>query len=164
MTDKTTFKASLTLDKPLTREQIAYIQKFATTRRVRRKEKLTATRPDALRHAVNLPAGSQGAFFVGETGELGEDISFDVLNSNEAPSGQPDIWCPWSVDNDGHHLIVSVDNKNYLYIMDWLKYIIQHFIQPWGLLLNGEIEFQPLHSTNFQTISVKNNVIEAHKN
>jgi hypothetical protein len=137
----TDFSGEFTLSPALSEAQVAYLKKFNETRRVTRDAAKTELRPDPLRAAVGLPVGPQGAFFVGETGFMGQNRSGDVTDGNRAPEGQPGLWCQWTPSDDGLVLAWDGGEKFYSYV-EWLEYLIEHFLTPWGIEITGEVEWE----------------------
>jgi hypothetical protein len=136
----TDFEGQFNLDKPLTAEHSAYLTAFAQTRRMQRNPELTAKMPDPVREAVGLPLGEQGEYFVGGTGMMGQDRTPDVTN-DRPPMDQPFLWCQWTPTEDGTAIEWDGGEKFYSYI-EWIQYLIQHFLAPWGYILNGTVEWQ----------------------
>lgn len=54
---------------------------------------------------------------------------------------KPGFWCQWVPSEDGHAIEWDQGEKFYEYI-DWLKYIIENFMKPNGIVLNGEVRFR----------------------
>ena len=50
----------------------------------------------------------------------------------------PDYYCQWDPIKDGSGLEWDGNEKFHRYV-EWLKYLITHFFQPWGLTLNGSV-------------------------
>lgn len=127
------------LDRTLDPEQFEYLKKFSRTRRMKRNPELTEKRVDnARRGSVNLPVGPDGCYFVGETGYAGQDTGEDVVESNRPPEGQPGLWCQWTPCEDAKGLEWDQGEKFY-HEAEWLEYLIQHFLKPWGYELNGTV-------------------------
>ena len=51
---------------------------------------------------------------------------------------QPGLWCQWKPDDLGNQLVWDEGEKFYSYI-EWLDYLLAHFLIPWGYTLNGEV-------------------------
>lgn len=151
----TDFKGHFKLDKNLSTAHANYLLAFAYTRRVKRKgwKKLS----DPIREAVGLPPGVEGGYYVGSCadGNWGQNATPDVIDNNVPPKGQPGLWCQWTPGIDGHPKRYPVPpedleglnsicwdggEKFYNYV-EWLEYIISHFLGPWGYFLNGEVEW-----------------------
>lgn len=71
---------------------------------------------------------------------------------------QPGLWCHWIISEDGTKLKWNEAEKFYYYI-EWLKYLINHFFEPWGIKLNGEIEWQGEDPDDFGKIIVTDNIV-----
>lgn len=141
----TDFTGRFNLDKALTPEHAAYLAAFAGTRRMARTASKTAQREDPVRVAAKLGVGPGGGYFVGEGGfrGQGEDLSAsweDVTNSNGPPSGQPGLWCQWVPTEDLLGIEWDGGEKFYGY-QEWLTYLIEHFLKPWGYVLNGSVGY-----------------------
>ena len=156
----TNFNGRIKLDRKLTPEQAAYLRKFAETRRMKRDARITAGRPDPIRHAVGLPTGIEGEFFVGADGSFGQEMrdAPGLLDANTPPQTQPGLWCQWTVSDDQQGIEWDEGEKFYAYAA-WLSYIIENFLKPWGYTANGEIHWQGENSNDSGTILVVNNKI-----
>lgn len=137
----TDFYGEFKLDRPLTPEQRTYLNAFNQTRRMKRDPAKTERRPDPVRVAVGLPIGPEGAYFVGAGEFHGQENTDDVISFNDPPSGQPGLWCQWVPNEDGTAIEWDQGEKFYDY-QEWLVYLIDHFLKPWGYTLNGVVEFQ----------------------
>jgi len=73
-------------------------------------------------------------------------------------SGVPSYWCQWVPTDDGKAIHWDGVEKFYEY-EDWLLYIIEHFIAPWGCKLNGEVEWAGEDSEDLGRLVVKDNVL-----
>lgn len=128
--------------------------------------------------------GKEGAYFIGGTGMCGQDFDETVIDGNTPPgqlsysgweksyaeffqeeqkminSGecQPGLWCQWIINED-NELEWDGGEKFYEYT-NWLKYLIKNFFEPWGVFLNGEIEWQGEDRDDFGKIIVVDNEVE----
>lgn len=157
---QTDFSGSFELDAPLTAAQVAYLKAFATTRRMKRNATIAETFPDPVREAVGLPIGNEGGYYVGDTENYGQRTDASVLGSNDPPAGQPGLWCQWVPSDDGTEIAWDEGEKFYDYT-EWLKYIVEHFLKPWGRSVSGKVEWRGEDSDNRGTIYAKDNQIEA---
>lgn len=155
----TDFSGQFDLNKPLTVAHKNYLEKFAETRRMKRNPDLTDLRDDPLRKEANLPIGVEGGYFVNETGFHGQDHGEDVIDHNGPPRGQPGLWCQWVPSHDGKSIVWDGGEKFYDYV-EWLQYIINHFLTPWGYVLNGEVDWVGEDFDDRGKIKVVNNVIK----
>lgn len=152
----TDFQGSFCLDKPLTEEHCDYLSQFARTRRMKRDPKIAEGFKDPLREKVGLPIGNDGEYFVGVDGSHGQDNDKSVLNYNNPPEGQPGLWCQWVPNID--EIIWDGTEKFYNYV-EWIEYIIDHFLKPWGYLVNGEVEWEGEESGDLGIIIVTDNEV-----
>lgn len=155
----TDFVGAFKCSKTLTAEQRAYLLKFSDTRRVKRNP-LTAERlGDPVREAVGLPMGKDGGYFTGGLGFAGQDHDASVLNGNEPPEGQPGLWCQWVPDETGEYIGWNGTEKFYNYT-EWLQYIIDNFLTPWGITLTGVVRWQGEDRGDKGSIVVTESVID----
>jgi hypothetical protein len=141
-------------------EHAAYLKQFAHTRRMRRDAKKLKEFPDPLREAAGLPVGKEGAYFVGGTGFAGQDRDDSILEYNKPPKGQPSLWCQWTPNKLGTAIVWDQGEKFYDYV-EWLRYLIEHFLAPWEYTLNGEIHWEGEDERDLGTIVVKDNEVTA---
>lgn len=154
----TDFEGKIDINKPLAKHHIEYLQAFAETRRMKRNATLTDTYPDPTRLAADLPVGDDGGYFVGNKENCGQTMSADVVDYNSPPKNQPGLWCQWIPNEDGTAIQWDGGEKFYDYI-EWLEYLIKHFLEPWGYILNGKIHWSGEEVTDHGTIFVENNKV-----
>jgi len=155
----TDFEGHFDLDHPLTPEHKAYLEAFSDTRRMARDPWKAEELPDPVREAVGLPIGKDGEYFVGGQGSLGQDRDKSVLQYNEPPRTQPGLWCQWVPTEDGTGIVWNGSEKFYHY-KEWIVYIIENFLKPWGYVLNGTVRWQGEESSDMGMIVVVNNVLQ----
>jgi hypothetical protein len=161
----TDFEGEFTLNKALTSDQRTYLLHFSETRRMRRDAKLAQELPDPVRERVGLPVGPEGAFFVGGSGVFGGRVGIDgssVLDPNTPPKGQPELWCQWVPNECGTAILWDGGEKFYHYV-EWLRYIIENFLTPWGLVLNGTVRWEGEERGDVGDIVVVENKVSAHR-
>ena len=163
----TDFEGVLKTDKPLTLEEAKFINMFSGTRRMKRNPKIASKLPDSIREVVGLPIGKEGGYFVGGRGSFGQSDDASVIDHNAPPKGQPGLWCQWIVDPAGTDPENPEDlstigwdggEKFYNYI-EWIEYLIKHFLAPWGYKVNGTIDWSGEECTDHGTIYVEDNVV-----
>jgi hypothetical protein len=163
----TDFEGRFNLDKPLTKAHAAYLKLFTETRRMRRNvKKLTkllesGELSDSVRVATGLPLGNEGEFFTGGVGDWGQGNDDSVMDHNYPPSTQPGLWCDWAPTEDRTGIEWNGTEKFYHYT-EWLDYIVQNFLEPWGYVLNGSVRWQGEEDSDIGTLVVENNVVAAH--
>jgi len=153
----TDFCGHFTLDKPLNTAQIAYLKAFNETRRMSRDAAIAATLPDPIREAVGLPIGKDGQYFVGGSGFMGQDGDASVKGYNDNSPEQPGLWCQWIPSEDG--TVIEWDGgEKFYYYTEWITYIIEHFLKPWGLVLSGDVEWSGEEGGDLGIIRIEDNV------
>ncbi len=157
----TDFSGQFDLDKPLTEAHREYLNAFNRSRRMARKAEVADTFPDPRRIAAGLPIGPQGGYYVGRADEdHGQRTDESIISYNNPPEGQPALWCQWTPTDDGTAIVWDDGEKFYQYT-EWLAYLIENFLKPWGYVLNGEVEWVGEDPQDIGTIYVKDNEVEA---
>lgn len=163
----TNFSGEFEITPPLEPNHAEYLRAFATTRRMKRNPEITATYSDPVREAVGLPVGPDGAYYVGNTLDFGQARTPDVVDSNTPPGSpsssnfygigdyerlmaakdmavaegaQPGLWCQWVPNESGTAIVWDGGEKFYEYV-EWLRYLVEHFLRPWGYQLDGEVDW-----------------------
>lgn len=155
----TDFSGSFNLDKPLKAEHQLYLEKFNETRRMKRNPALLPT--DPIRLAAGLTtAGVDGGYFVSAGGSYGQEHGPSVVDYNDAPRDQPGLWCQWRPSEDGESIHWDGGEKFYNYV-EWLEYLVKHFLGPWGYKLNGSVNWSGEDTMDVGVITVTNNVVVA---
>jgi hypothetical protein len=126
-------------------------------RRDARKAKVLA---DPIREAVGLPLGIEAGYFTGGEGMMGQERDDSVLDCNTPPKGQPGLWCQWTPKPDGTAILWDGVEKFYNYV-EWLKYLLRHFLVPWGYVVNGEMHWVGEDDLDRGTITVRHNRVTA---
>ncbi len=147
----TDFFGSVAVVPPLNAEEIAFLKKFAGTRRMK---------------------CEQGPYYVDRGGVAGQgemghgDPS--VIDYNRPPEGQPGLWCQWVPSDDGESIAWDEGEKFYD-SPEWMKYLIDHFLKPGALAkpslpflqanhtVNGTIEAEGEDSNDRWALIVKDN-------
>ncbi len=158
----TSFEGKFNLDKPLTPAHKAYLEAFASTRRMARNPTLAEKLPDPIRIAAGLPIGQEGAYYVGskDDGNFGQNRDSSVIDGNSSGRSMPGLWCQWTPSEDGTGIEWDGGEKFYAY-QEWLAYIITNFLAPWGYRLNGTVTWAGEESSDRGKLTVKDNVISA---
>ena len=161
----TEFQGSFEFEEPLTDKMIQYINRFSTTRRIKRNvEKIKETYSDWKKLSFNGDLGEDGEYFVGDSDwaldRFSRDDSFDasIIDYNEPPAKQPGLWCQWVVSLDGKYLEWDGNEKFYDYV-EWLEYLINHFFTPSNIFLNGNVMWRGENFDDIGKITVEHNKI-----
>lgn len=147
----TDFEGRFELDKPLTPAQSQYLQRFASICHWKRDIMEISSVSDPLREAVNLPVGIDGEFFVA----IDPDERKYPLYASSMPQTN---YCQWVPTKDNQGIEWDGNEKFYCYL-DWLRYIIEKFLIPWNLILNGQVTYQGEDPEDCGVIRVENNSI-----
>jgi hypothetical protein len=178
----TDFNGSLKLSRQATPEERDYINLISDTRRMKRDvNKLMELyqgkygNPFAIDNTPESIYGEFGEYFAMDGNDSGQGRDNSILDYNCAPGessygrpntstkiGQPGLWCQWVIEEDGYELEWNGAEKFYNYI-EWLKYLIDRFFEPWGIKLNGEIEWQGEDMSDRGKIGVIDNVVKTYK-
>lgn len=154
----TYFNGGLKFNKPVTKELRDYINKFSSTRRMKRDvEAIKRQFPNWKELCFNGELGVEGEYFIGGDGFMGQGVESTIVNYNRPPAMQPGLWCQWIIQYD--ELVWDEGEKFYCYV-EWLKYLIKHFFEPQGYVLNGEISYEGEDSEDFGVIVVTDNDVE----
>lgn len=71
----------------------------------------------------------------------------------------PGFWCQWVPTEDGWGLVWDGGEKFYNYV-EWLEHLINKFFIPWGVKLNGEVEWEGEESGDLGQIVIRDNEVE----
>jgi hypothetical protein len=93
---------------------------------------------------------------------LKDDLYKELINFNH--TRHPDImsyglWCQWIPTDDKTTIVHDGGEKFYNYV-EWLEYLIQHFLKPNGYILNGEVEGQGETMGDYFKIICRNNLVK----
>lgn len=153
----TNFRGAFSFSRPLSKTELDFLTKFNGTRRMKRDvKKLTE---------VFGPGeyGTEGEYFVAGSGFAGQDYDATIIDYNQPPMTQPGLWCQWTPNEDGTQLEWDGGEKFYNYV-EWLQYLIENFFKPWGVQLNGEVEWRGEDWDDTGRISVSYNRVKARNN
>lgn len=163
----TDFSGTLKLSRQATPEERDYINLISETRRMKRDvNKLMEIyqgkygNPFATDNTPESIYGEFGEYFAMDDNDSGQRRDDSILDYNY--SEQPGLWCQWVIEEDGFELEWNGAEKFYNYI-EWLEYLIDRFFEPWGIRLDGEIEWQGEDISDRGKIVVTDNVVEIYE-
>ena len=78
----------------------------------------------------------------------------DFSDERHEGSDFPGIWCQWVPTSDGKEIEWDGNEKFYSYI-EWIKYINNKFLKPWGIVLNGSVSWSGEDSYDLGMIVAK---------
>lgn len=148
MSDYMKFAGSFSIDPPLKPEHQEYLYRFSETRRMRRDPEICKHMPDLVREAVGLPLGLDACYFVGGDGFYGQHFDDSIVDYNAVPCGQPGLWCRWTPTEAGT-IAVRPGCEKFSSYTAWLRYLIQHFLEPWGYTANGAVSYYDKDDDSF---------------
>lgn len=158
---ETSFVGSFDLDHSLSPKRLAYLKRFSETRRMKRNALNASRLPDPIRIAARLPIGDGDAqYFVGGADSAGQGLDPSVVDCNAPPFGQPGLWCGWTPADNGQAIVWNELEKFYYYV-EWMEYLIRHFLKPWGYVVNGKVRWDGEDSGDSGVIHARNNIIQA---
>ena len=149
----THYEGQIEINPPLNEDEMDYLSKFRQTRRMHRKK---------------------GPYFVDGSGFMGQGHDDDILEFNNPDPSQPGLWCKWEVTEDGRFIEWDGGEKFYDDIQ-WMRYLIDHFLKPDALakealpflqcnhIMNGTIFSQGEEIDDTWAIHVENNMVEGKK-
>lgn len=112
----TDFEGTVTVTPPLNPHEIAYLNKFAGTRRMLR---------------------DLGPYYVDGSGFAGQGNDPDIRDHNSAPPEQASLWCGWIPTEDGTGIEWNGAEKFHSGDV-WMAYLIDTFLKA-GATLQGEL-------------------------
>ena len=145
----TDFEGTVSIEPPLNVSEISFLTEFNETRRMHR---------------------SKGPLFVRGSGAYGQGDDEDIIDNNRPHPDQPGLWCQWTPSNEGHDLEWDGGEKFYNSV-EWMRYIIDHFLKPGAIaknalpflqanhVCNGEIEAEGESGDDHWKLVVENNKV-----
>jgi hypothetical protein len=70
-------------------------------------------------------------------------------------------WCQWVPNDLGTAIQYTEEEVSGYYYTEWLEYLIERFLAPWGYTLNGRVDWDGEEGDDVGTIFVKDNVVKA---
>lgn len=80
----------------------------------------------------------------------------DTDHRNEA--GVPGYHCDWIPTEDGMG-IEHNGRENFYDYVEWLRYLINRFLMPWGITVSGEVVWQGEEISDRGTIAVTDSIV-----
>lgn len=134
---------------PLTEEQAAWVNTFASMRRYRRNETAVAKLDDPIREAAGInDVGRDGCMYTGYAGNDPADVDEDL---NEPAADQPGPWMNLKYE-DGR-LVWNESEKTYA-LEKWIEWLGNVLHEHFGSSLEGRIGFQGEEPEDFGTLVV----------
>lgn len=155
MSYTTDFKGKFNTSRLFTENEIIYLNKFNQIRHMKRNVSIIESLNDFTRKSVGLPIGHEGAYYV-------NNHNVGIIDVNEPPEGVPGLWCQWKPTEDRDSIAWDGNEQFYSYVK-WIKYIIEHFLTPWDILLDGKIYWWGEEFDDLGEIIILDNVVTVNK-
>ena len=165
----TDFGGSFKLSRPATEKEIEYLDRFSDTRRMKRNVSRLMELYDGKHGNPFIKGktaseiyGKDGEFFCMNDGNSGQTDDISIVEFNDPPSTQPGLWCQWILGDFGKVLEWDGNEKFYSYV-EWLEYLIHSFFEPWGIKINGTVEWYGEDPDDRGLIVVTDNEVKTKK-
>jgi hypothetical protein len=89
-----------------------------------------------------------------------KDLNAFANERHEGP-GYPGIWCQWVPNEDGDLIEWDGGEKFYNY-EDWIVWLIENKLKPWGYVLNGTVHWNGEDDEDSGVLEVSNNEVVSH--
>ncbi len=99
------------------------------------------------------------ALTVAQKKELEEFANTRHGGNMDSDDDKPGFYCQWVPNEDGTEIEWDGSEKFYHYV-EWIEYLIEHFIKPWGLTLEGEVEWRGEEDDDLGMIQIMENEVE----
>jgi len=154
----TDFFGKFKLSKPLTQDQNDYLIAYSETRHFKRN--VMRLNMPHLMSRLNIDFGKDGEFYITKTPKY-ESFAQEykvssTIDYNEPPGDCPGLWCNWIPSENGSSIEWNQAEKFYNYT-EWLNFIIEKFLIPWGIDISGYVEFQGEDDDDRGFLRIKNN-------
>lgn len=105
----TYFSGHIEIEPRLNIHEIAYLNDFAGSRRMKR---------------------TAGPYYAHPGNDFGQGSREDeILEYNQPDDEQPGLWCQWVPTEDGTALVWD-DGEKFYDSAEWMRYLIEHFLKP----------------------------------
>ncbi len=92
--------------------------------------------------------------------EKNEIDAFCEKRHEPPPKGMPHCYyCDWRVSEDGTQIEEPSSDGSFYDYDKWLLLLIERFFAPWGVLLNGEMEWDGEESGDMGKLILKDSVL-----
>lgn len=86
----------------------------------------------------------------------------DTRHENYENEAKPGRYCQWVPDEEGTCIQWDGNEKFDEYI-EWIKYLILVYFEPWGIKLNGVVQWEGEEQGDVGKIEIVNNVVTIKK-
>jgi len=153
----TDFEGNINIDKPLDDKLKNILNGLNKTRRMKRDVNILAKNLNISVKECKKLYGEYGEFYFNHDSNFGQTHTDDIINYNQPPSGQPNLWCGWLYNEEENTIEWDGSEKFYDYI-EWITYI-RDLLSKEGYTLNGGVDWFGEERDDKGTITLKNNKI-----
>jgi hypothetical protein len=82
----------------------------------------------------------------------------NLLEDHQTKLQKPNYACDWEAYGDGHAIEWN-GNEKFSNSVEWIEFIIEEFLKPWGKNLNGTVRYRGEDFDDVGSIIIKDNVI-----
>ena len=79
---------------------------------------------------------------------------------HDGEPGAPGVWCQWVPTEDGEGIEWDGNEKFYRYT-EWLEYLVEKYLKPWGLSLSGSVTWHGEDAGDSGVVYAKDNRVKA---
>ena len=94
------------------------------------------------------------------TAEEVQMLSEFVEKRHEGPEFPDFPYCQWEPTPDGSGIRYTDNETSSYFYEEWLTYLIEHFMKPWGLTLSGAVTYEGEEASHQGTLWVHNNEVK----
>ena len=157
----TKFDGRFDLNKKLSPEMREFLVRWNHTRHIQYDvDKLKAAdKYWKTRTWKNGELGPEGLYYApGSILDMMDGVRDCAKNDNLPPVDAPSLWCQWMPCDDGWGIEWDRD-KDFHDYLEWLEFLIKHFLAPDGYVLNGSVQYQGEDSSDQGWLIVSDNKI-----
>jgi len=161
----TDFNGWFNTDRKLSNDEISFLNAFKEGRHMTRSdivlEKMRDEKDPSFNQKlydliVKLGLPFKSKYYVGKE-DFGQKLDSSILDYN-LPGEAPGLWLQWEPRPDGEGIQWDGGEKFYEYV-NWLQFLIDEFFKPWGIMLDGSVEYRGQDWDDTGYIIVTDNII-----
>lgn len=153
----TEFEGRFNLNKKIEDKHSLFLSNYTKTRHCSYKVKASKCMNN-----VNILPGEFGEFFAPDNADYYNSRYERFITEMNNNPNTPGLWCHWVPTEDSLGIEWDGGEKFYDYV-EWLNFIIKHFLTPWGYELSGSVHFQGEDPNDFGILKVKDNLAFVNK-
>ncbi len=123
----TTFEGKVKISPPLNKEEIKFLKFFCGVAHIKRKHSEAYYFLQKRNFLTEMISKIYIQFWSFWGYELESGAQKEIIDDGSPPDGQPSKWCQFMPTDDGHYIVWDGLEKFY-YSLEWMQYLIDHFI------------------------------------